>query len=74
MRSGPIRAALAAGRMCARRSELLGYPWFVSAEVVHGDKRGRELGYPTANLRLDPGCGLAHGIYAVRVGHRRAPL
>jgi riboflavin kinase/FMN adenylyltransferase len=35
---------------------------------VHGDKRGRELGYPTANLRLDAACGLAHGIYAVRVG------
>src|SRR6266545_743104 len=40
----------------------------VSGEVVQGDKRGRELGYPTANMRLDPGCGLAHGIYAVRVG------
>ena len=54
-------------------NELLGYPWFVSAEVGHGDKRGRELGYPTANLRLDPGCGLKHGIYAVRVdvGARR---
>jgi len=35
---------------------------------VHGDKRGRDLGYPTANVRLDPGCGLRHGIYAVRVG------
>jgi riboflavin kinase/FMN adenylyltransferase len=35
---------------------------------VHGDKRGRELGFPTANLRLDPACGLAHGIYAVRAG------
>jgi len=35
---------------------------------VHGDKRGRELGYPTANMRLDPACGLQHGIYAVRVG------
>jgi riboflavin kinase/FMN adenylyltransferase len=35
---------------------------------VHGDKRGRELGYPTANIRLDPACGLRHGIYAVRVG------
>src|SRR5207247_11454958 len=33
-----------------------------------GAKRGRELGYPTANLRLDPSCGLRHGIYAVRVG------
>jgi riboflavin kinase/FMN adenylyltransferase len=67
VRSGPIRAALAAGHM-GEANELLGYPWFVSAEVVHGDKRGRELGYPTANLRLDPGCGLKHGIYAVRVG------
>ena len=67
VRSGPIRAALEAGRV-VEANELLGYPWFVSAEVVHGDKRGRELGYPTANLRLDPACGLAHGIYAVRVG------
>jgi len=67
VRSGPIRAALAAGRI-AEANELLGYPWFVSGTVVHGDKRGRELGYPTANLRLDPGCALAHGIYAVRVG------
>jgi riboflavin kinase / FMN adenylyltransferase len=67
VRSGPIRTALAAGRV-AEANELLGYPWFVSAEVVHGDKRGRDLGYPTANLRLDPGCGLKHGIYAVRVG------
>jgi len=67
VRSGPIRAALAAGRV-AEANELLGYPWFVSAEVVHGDKRGRDLGYPTANLRLDPACGLKHGIYAVRLG------
>jgi riboflavin kinase/FMN adenylyltransferase len=49
-------------------AELLGYPWFVTAQVVHGDKRGRELGFPTANLRLDPDVGLKHGIYAVRVG------
>ena len=47
---------------------FLGYPWFVTGKVVHGDKRGRELGYPTANLQLDPSCGLRHGIYAVRVG------
>src|SRR5438132_1898785 len=67
VRSGPIRAALAAGRI-AEANTLLGYPWFVSGKVIHGDKRGRELGYPTANMRLDPDCGLAHGIYAVRVG------
>ena len=47
---------------------MLGYHWFVSGEVVHGDKRGRELGFPTANLRLDPACGLRHGIYAVQAG------
>jgi riboflavin kinase/FMN adenylyltransferase len=65
--SGPIREALAAGRLDVA-TEFLGYPWFVSAPVVHGDQRGRQLGFPTANLRLDPGCGLRHGIYAVRVG------
>ena len=51
-------------------AELLGFPWFVTGTVLHGDKRGRELGYPTANLRLDPACRLRHGIYAVRVGLR----
>jgi len=65
--SSAIRAALAAGRV-VEAAELLGNPWFVSAPVVHGDARGRELGYPTANLKLDPGCGLKFGIYAVRVG------
>jgi riboflavin kinase/FMN adenylyltransferase len=65
--SGAIRAALAAGEVEAAAG-MLGYPWFVTGAVVHGDKRGRELGFPTANLQLDPACGLAHGIYAVRVG------
>ena len=65
--SGVIREALVAGRI-EEANRLLGYPWFVRGEVVHGDKRGRELGFPTANVRLDPACGLKHGIYAVRVG------
>src|SRR5215469_9018880 len=65
--SGLVRKALVAGHV-AEANALLGYPWFVSGEVVHGDKRGRELGYPTANIRLDPACGLKHGIYAVKVG------
>jgi riboflavin kinase / FMN adenylyltransferase len=63
--SGSVRAALAAGRV-VEAAELLGAPWFVSGEVIHGEKRGRELGFPTANLKLDPSCGLKHGIYAVR--------
>jgi riboflavin kinase/FMN adenylyltransferase len=64
--SGTIRAALSAGRV-VEAAELLGYPWFASGEVIHGEKRGRDLGFPTANLRLDPACALKHGIYAVRV-------
>ena len=65
--SGAIRDALAAGYV-TEAAELLGYPFFVTAQVEHGDKRGRTLGYPTANLRLGGDCGLKHGIYAVRVG------
>jgi riboflavin kinase / FMN adenylyltransferase len=63
--SGSVRAALAAGRV-VEAAELLGAPWFVSGEVIQGDKRGRELGFPTANVKLSPSCGLKHGIYAVR--------
>jgi riboflavin kinase / FMN adenylyltransferase len=65
--SGPIRLALAAGNV-ADAADLLGYPWFVTGEVIAGDKRGRDLGFPTANLTLDPNCRLRYGIYAVRVG------
>lgn len=65
--SGLVRTALEAGDV-EEAAELLGYPWFVTGEVVHGDKRGRQLGYPTANVRLDPACSLRHGVYAVRVG------
>jgi len=63
--SGPIREALAAGCL-DEAAAFLGFPWFVSGEVIHGDKRGRQLGFPTANLRLDAACGLRHGVYAVR--------
>jgi riboflavin kinase/FMN adenylyltransferase len=64
--SGAVRTALAQGKV-VEATELLGAPWFVSGEVIHGAKRGREFGFPTANLKLDPSCGLKHGIYAVRV-------
>lgn len=63
--SGAVRQALMQGKV-VEAAELLGAPWFVSGKVIHGDKRGRELGFPTANLRLDPSCALKHGIYAVR--------
>ncbi|MBV9557025.1 MAG: bifunctional riboflavin kinase/FAD synthetase [Pseudolabrys sp.] len=64
--SGAVRTALAAGKV-VEAAELLGAPWFVSGIVVHGEKRGRDLGFPTANIKLDPSCALKHGIYAVRV-------
>ncbi|NJL50650.1 MAG: riboflavin biosynthesis protein RibF [Blastochloris sp.] len=64
--SSVIRELLGAGRL-QEANDLLGYPWFVIGTVIRGDQRGRTLGYPTANIRLDPACGLAHGIYAVRV-------
>jgi riboflavin kinase / FMN adenylyltransferase len=63
--SSAIRAALEAGDI-ATANRLLGYRWFIRAEVRHGDKRGRDLGYPTANMRLSDDCRLRHGIYAVR--------
>ena len=65
--SSAIRMALAEGQV-DDATAMLGSPWFVTGEVVHGEKRGRDLGYPTANIRLDRNCGLKHGIYAVRVG------
>ena len=65
--SGAVRDALTAGHV-HEATELLGYPWFVTAQVEHGDKRGRTLGYPTANLKLGNDCGLKYGVYAVRVG------
>lgn len=64
--SGAIRAALTQGKV-VEAAELLGAPWFVAGEVVHGAKRGRELGFPTANIALAPSCALKHGIYAVRM-------
>ena len=65
--STAIREALAEGHVIDA-TEMLGGPWFISGDVIHGEKRGRDLGYPTANIRLDKNCGLKHGIYAVRVG------
>lgn len=63
--SSRIRAALAEGDVVLANA-LLGYRWSVEADVRHGEKRGRDLGYPTANLALPAETELAHGIYAVR--------
>jgi riboflavin kinase / FMN adenylyltransferase len=63
--SSGVRAALEVGEV-RRANRLLGYRWFVAGEVRHGDKRGRDLGFPTANLDLGPDFALKPGIYAVR--------
>ena len=65
-----IRAALADGdvELAAR---LMLRPWFIDAEVEHGEKRGRGVGFPTANLTIPKGKLLpARGIYATRVRAR----
>jgi riboflavin kinase/FMN adenylyltransferase len=53
---------------------LLGAPFAMAGEVVHGDKRGRELGFPTANLIPPEGYVVpGHGVYAARAnGHAAA--
>jgi riboflavin kinase/FMN adenylyltransferase len=71
--SSAIRKALEDGDI-ALANRLLGYRWFVRAEVRHGDKRGRVLGYPTANMRLPDDCRLRHGIYAVRASVDGRPV
>src|ERR1700686_865143 len=65
--SSAIRMALAEGQI-DDATAMLGGPWFVAGLVIPGGKRGPNLGFPTANIRLDKNCGLKHGIYAVRVG------
>ena len=64
--STTIRQALLEGKIEVA-DKLLGYEFFFSGTVVHGDKLGRKLGYPTANLRIeDPEKIISgNGIYAV---------
>jgi riboflavin kinase/FMN adenylyltransferase len=64
--SSAVRAALVAGDLATAQA-LLGRRYAVSGHVIHGAKRGRELGFPTLNLRIGPGRPAAHGIFAVRV-------
>lgn len=59
----------------ATANKLLGYEFFFSGEVVHGDKLGRKLGYPTANLKIlneekmSPGDGI-YAVYAQLEGNK----
>ncbi|HET9638706.1 MAG TPA: bifunctional riboflavin kinase/FAD synthetase [Allosphingosinicella sp.] len=63
--SSRIRDALQAGD-CATAARLLTRPFAIEGVVEHGDKRGRTIGYPTANIALGPYLRPRFGIYAVR--------
>lgn len=63
--SSRIRDALKAGD-CAVATHLLTRPFGIEGNVIHGDKRGREIGYPTANIDMGSYLRPRYGIYTVR--------
>jgi riboflavin kinase/FMN adenylyltransferase len=64
--SSKVRAALKAGQP-REASRLLGHWWTIEGHVAHGDGRGQALGFPTANLHLEPNLlAPKFGVYAVR--------
>ena len=69
--SSKIRGHLRTGRPDLA-AELLGRWWEVEGHVRQGDRRGRAIGFPTANLRLGNYLEPARGVYAVRVADARA--
>ncbi len=66
-----IRDLLAAGRP-AEAAALLGRAWEIEGRVEAGERRGHQLGFPTANLTLGEHLPPATGVYAVRAGIERA--
>ncbi|HNQ05082.1 MAG TPA: bifunctional riboflavin kinase/FAD synthetase [Thiobacillaceae bacterium] len=64
--SSAVREALAAGDM-ATAAQLLGRPYSISGRVIGGDRLGRRIGYPTANIQLKHNRPPLKGIFAVRV-------
>jgi riboflavin kinase / FMN adenylyltransferase len=64
--STAVRSALASGDL-AHAARLLGRPYSISGRVVHGDKLGRDIGFPTANIQLRHNRPPLMGIFAVEV-------
>ena len=60
-----IRDALKAGRP-EEAARLLGHSWTIESRIEHGDKRGRTIGFPTANMQIEGYLKPAFGVYAVR--------
>lgn len=72
--STAVRQALAAGDL-AHAARLLGRAYSISGRVVHGDKLGRDIGFPTANIQLKHNRPPLMGIFAVELyGLNGAPL
>jgi riboflavin kinase/FMN adenylyltransferase len=72
--STAVRQALAAGEL-EHAARLLGQPYSISGRVIHGDKLGRDIGFPTANIQLKHNRPPLMGIFAVEVcGLNGAPL
>jgi riboflavin kinase/FMN adenylyltransferase len=65
--STAVRQALKSGEP-RRAAALLGRPWEIEGRVEHGDARGRQLGFPTANVGLGDYLRPAFGVYAVAAG------
>jgi riboflavin kinase / FMN adenylyltransferase len=66
VKSSLIRALLDDGDV-REAKRFLGHPYIAMGEVIEGDKRGRSVGYPTANVSLSPLKALPLGVYAVWV-------
>lgn len=65
--SSRIRECLRAGDLSGAAA-MLGRPWEIDGIVLHGDKRGRTIGFPTANLSMEAYMHPSLGVYAVRAG------
>lgn len=63
--SSAVREALKAGDM-KRANAILGRPFAIRGEVIHGEKRGRTIGIPTANIAMTGYMRPAYGVYATR--------
>ena len=64
--STAIREALAQGNL-SEAENMLGRPYSIIGKVFHGDKRGRQLGFPTANVLLKRRISPLNGVFAVRI-------
>ena len=64
--SSRVRAEIIAGRI-EDAAEILGYPYFMIGNVIHGSQRGRTISYPTANIDVHDRIVPAYGVYACAV-------